>query len=547
MPLREIITLFGADVDKASFERGDAAIEKLRRGAELLGTVFATGILARGIGHFVKMASDVEETSNLIDVSFGRSAQSVIDWSVEAGGRLKRSKFTLRELAAEFGGLTVSLTGSQKTAAMMSTRLSELAVDLTSLRNFTGGETEALRVLQSAMTGETESVKRFGVDLGETALKAEMLRLGLVGNFNELSKAQKAQIRFNIISRDLAFVLGDAANTSNQFANALRGTKEKLKELAIEIGLRILPFATRLVVTTRDLLTRFLDLAEGTKIFETALIVLGSIAAAVAVSMLAPFIPVLAMWAAIGAAIGAVILVAEDLWQFFTGGISLTGRLLARLEERFPGLSDKLEAFKQVGIAAWGKLKDVFGAFYDWAMPKIEALFNADWAGTLQKAGEAWDKLRARVADFLESPIGKTLVAILAGWAAKKLGEMAGSNLGRVAGELLGSSKIPGSKKAGAWLGEHIGGAGGSLAGTIGGALWGSDAAGQIASLIRPGQGGSQDVNSTVEVNQTIIAAPGQSETAVGDAAAKKAADVVTQQNRRTLRALVPRMAGGGA
>lgn len=582
MIVRELVAVLGLEMDDQAFNKADQRFSGLIKVAQTLGTMFLTGVVARGMDTFVKMASDAEETANLMEVSFGKSTDAVKAWSVEAGDRMQRSRFTLQRLAAEFGGLTVALTGSQEKASEMSMGLSELAVDLTSLRNFTGGETEALRVLQSAMTGETESVKRFGVDLQETALKLEMQKLGLSGNFNELNKATKAQIRYNIITRDLAFAVGDAANTQDQYANASRALHDRLQELETVIGQKLLPGATRLVIWGRDALAAFLKLEHGTKILDTALNALGVVATVVAVKLLLPFIPAIAAAAALAAAIGGVIVGIEDFITFLEGGESVTGRILRKMGvdgDRLRNIFHKLGEFagrvwdtikrkmapiadklmpKMGGLVEW--LGKKFNQFLDWVEPKLDALLEMDIEAKLKDVKTFFEEFKGRISEFIKSPMGKILLSILGAWAGKKLGEMAGNLVpGGLGGGMFGNTR--GSAGHGiaetitGWFaGDNPGrlGGGGGNGGLVSSLMkWGGLAAGAYAtyktlskpSVQKSNRSASMAQSNKIDMHFNVPA--GSDPREIGKHASRELDETLKRRQREAFGAMMPSFGAG--
>jgi hypothetical protein len=352
--------------------------------------------------------------------------------------------------------------------------------------------------------------------------------------------------------------------TADEYANATRTLNDRLGDLATRIGLRLLPGATRIVVAARDALNAFLAWEDGTKILETALVVLGGIAAVVAFKMLLPFLPALLMWAAIAAAIAAVIVVAEDLVAFFEGRASVTGEIIDDIRARFPRLGEAMEKTKDLAIRVWEGIKtaaldaweavapaadvamdslgdaldvvnEAFATFFEWAIEKWHALLDVDWDAKLEAMGEFFNKVRSKIADFIESPMGKALLAILGVWLGKKIGEFAGEKAGAAVGRLVGSAgKIPYSKDVGEWLGDWLGSLSGSGIGAAAGlfmALAGGHAD-ALATLIRPnasvpvpaGAGGQRTTHNEFHITQL----PGES----GEEFSRRVAEKVYREER---------------
>jgi hypothetical protein len=329
MIVRELIALLGIQMDGQSFQKADRGIDGLKRAATVLGTLFVTGVVAQGMRRFVRMASDVQETTNVVNETFEGSAQGVVDWAARTGAAVNRSRFTMQKFAADIGAVTKPALGSAEATAEMSTALAALAVDLGSFFNIS--DEDATTRIISGLMGETEAVRRVGIDLSAEAL--EKLAASQGKSFKSMSQGEKIALRYKKIMLDTADAQGDATRTADGYANASKGMGEALKDLQITIGNRLLPSATRLVIWVRDGTQAFLKMAEGTKIIETALNVLGVVATVVAVKMLLPFLPVLAIAAAVAVGIGVIIVAVEDLIAFFEGRESLTGHALEAMRE----------------------------------------------------------------------------------------------------------------------------------------------------------------------------------------------------------------------
>lgn len=386
MIVRELLAVFGLGYDRTGqqeAERGiDSVIDRLggiqRAAASVFGVIAAVSPLAL----LAKLGSDAQESLNLLEVSFDENADSVVEWADRVGPAMGRSRFTMRELAAEFGGLLRPMVGAGKGMTDMSTKLAEVAVDLRSLRNIP--LSQALNALRSGMTGETEAVKRFGINLKEAAINAEIMRLGLGTTSKGLSEAKLAQVRYNIIVRDMAFLQGDSANTTFQFANSLEALKDSAKDIATEIGLFMLPALESTLKVLRGILKpvevmvrEFTAWARETNLMEGALLGIGLAIATVLLPVLGSLlIAVLPLIVAIG--IFAVVM--DEVITTLQGGDSLIGRLTTKLDQLekdgFPGVVTELRVLIQV----FNLFRDVLGGTMLLIDQFFTALTSGDWA-----------------------------------------------------------------------------------------------------------------------------------------------------------------------
>ena len=109
-------------------------------------------------------------------------------------------------------------------------------------------------LLRSALSGETEPMKRFGVVLNDVALKAEALRLGLDTSGATLSASVKAQAAYSLIMKRTADAQGDAIRTGGGFANQIRRLKDAIYDTATIGGNVLLPVATEVVRVFNDMM-----------------------------------------------------------------------------------------------------------------------------------------------------------------------------------------------------------------------------------------------------------------------------------------------------
>lgn len=480
MIVRELVALLGLEVDERQFEKADRRFEGLKRGAAALGAVLVSGVVARGLASFVKQASDVEEADNVLKIAFDQSADSVREWAATTAGQVKRSEHVLTGLAGQVGAVAQSMFGAGEETAKLSMDMAQLAVDLGSV--FNTSDNEALIALKAALVGETEPMRRFGVTLTQAALQEFALSQGIGKTVLSMTEAEKMQLRYNFILAKTTRFQGDATRTGDAFANSYKFLWQRANDLAIKIGQALLPAATKLVHIATSIIDRFMLLARNTKVLETGLVVLGTIAAAVGAAMLAPFLPAILAAGALTAAVGAVILVVEDLYQFITGGRSVTERALRRMGldvERVRGFFVKLGQAAsriwsiitdRVGVLASKIGVDLGGAvdwlagvlqrFFDWAEPKLDALLSMDVEKMKAQVADFFDNFSRHVAAFIHGPMGKMLLSLLGGEGGSIVGSILGAKLGSKLGPLGGligglAGAAGGSfvgEKAGSWL-----------------------------------------------------------------------------------------------
>jgi len=284
----------------------------------------------------VKFASDAEEIGSKFDAVFKETAGAVTEWVNEYADSVGRSRTSMKEFAATFQDTFVPLGFAREEAAQLSQRLVELTVDLASFNN--ASEPETMKALQSAIVGNHETMRRFGVIINQTNLNQELLNMGISEGVKVATEAQKAQARLNIIIAGTADAQGDAIRTSGSFANIMKSVRAGLKDVGEEVGAILIPHLKILTDKIKSIITWWKDLdytqkkliitivaitaAIGPLLFAIGKLISGIHLLTAAFTLVAAH-PIVAATLAIGAAFGVLWLKCEafrefwhDFWQF---------------------------------------------------------------------------------------------------------------------------------------------------------------------------------------------------------------------------------------
>ena len=400
MILRELLAVFGLSYDERGQQQAEKGLDKLKVQADDLANVFGQILAAGAIGApfvlLAEMASDAQENLNLLELAFGENSDAIVDWSNEAGPAMGRSRFTLRELAAEFGGLLQPMLGTTEALSDMSKGLSQMAVDLSSARNIE--ENEALRALQSGLSGNILSMRRFGVDLRAARVESEALAQGINKSTQEMTQGELASIRYSIIMQDLAFIQGDAAATQDLYANSTRAMRDALKDIGTELGFFLLPAFEENLATTRDMLVPLASMAqlfrawaEDTNLAKAALLGLSVAMGAILLPLLLKIVPLLLGFA-------AFVIIMDDVITAFQGGNSvllLFAESMDELEKAgFPGFGTAAK----IAMTVLNRFRDVIGA----VMAVLFALFEGLTTGNFKLFTDTINTVRESFDNWLE-------------------------------------------------------------------------------------------------------------------------------------------------
>jgi len=195
--------------------------------------------LARGASALVNFASHVEEMQAKSSVVFGRFTAKVRSELSKFGEEVGRSTFQLEEMASQIQDTFVPMGFARGEAANLSVELAKLATDVASFNN--ASDVETMRAFQSALVGNHETVRRFGVVITEATLTQELMRMGINKLSKDATNQEKVQARLNLLLAGTTDAQGDAARTANSFANEMKGLGAALQELGVAVLVPILP------------------------------------------------------------------------------------------------------------------------------------------------------------------------------------------------------------------------------------------------------------------------------------------------------------------
>lgn len=212
------------------------------------------------------MASDLEEVQNVVDVSFGSMADQVEAFANTAVRSYGMSALTAKRMASTFMAMSNGMDIAQEAGKNMSLQLTALAGDMASFYNV--GQDIAQTALNSIFTGETESLKKFGIVLTETNLEAFALSQGIKKSYQAMSQAEKVALRYNYVLNATKNAQGDFARTSGSWANQIRLLKEQWTQFLGILGSGLIKILTPMVKALNQMLASLISIGNAiTKVF----------------------------------------------------------------------------------------------------------------------------------------------------------------------------------------------------------------------------------------------------------------------------------------
>lgn len=274
-------------------------------------------------GLAIKAASDAQETLSRFEQVFGDQADAASKFADNLAKSVGRSKFAIQDALSTFQSFFVGLGFNATDARGLSQSLQQLAIDFASFNNLS--DEEAVQRFISALSGSSEVLDRFGINIKQAALEQELLRMGISKSWTEVTEQEKALARLNVIMRSMTDqgAVGDAVRTAGSFANQMKRLRGQLHDTAVVVGQALLPVVTPLVAKAAKLIQQVADWAKANQKLIATVFKIAAVVAAGGVAMIVFGIAI----STLGGIVGGL----ATLLTAVGAGIGLVGTVLAAL------------------------------------------------------------------------------------------------------------------------------------------------------------------------------------------------------------------------
>jgi len=182
---------------------------------------------------------------NKFNVVFGKNAIEASKWAETFAEKVGRSKYRVKEWMASVQDLFVPLGFARDEATELSKSLVKLAVDVGSFQN--KADADVIRSFTSALVGNHDAVRNYGIVISETALSQEVLNQNLGKAYKDLTDLEKVQLRYSLLLKGSTDAIGDAERTANSYASQVKRLNSNLHDTAVELGDDFLGAMTKVV------------------------------------------------------------------------------------------------------------------------------------------------------------------------------------------------------------------------------------------------------------------------------------------------------------
>lgn len=225
-----------------------------------LGLVFSLKALINFGQQAVNVASDLTEVDNVVQKAFGNmrgEMDALADSSIK---NLGISRLEAYQTGSTFMAMGKSMLTSSQDAKDMALNLTKLSANMASFFN-TSNKYAAI-ALKSIYTGETETLKQYGVVMTEVNLKQFALAQGISKSYEEMSQSERVMLRYQYVMQQLGYIGDDFIDTQDSWANQTRVLSEQWKEFLGVLGTGIITILTPLVKALNMVLGRMIAIAK---------------------------------------------------------------------------------------------------------------------------------------------------------------------------------------------------------------------------------------------------------------------------------------------
>lgn len=239
-----VITI-GTSVDTAGINEGLNKVEgSFKRIGKLAAASLGIKVFAKFSKAAIDAASDLVEVQNVVDVAFtsmdklGNIVEDdrykIENFAKTAVDNFGMSEFAAKETAGSFAAMGKAMGLTQDQATSMAVELTALTGDFSSFYNISQ---DYARVAMSAVyTGETETLKRYGIVLTEANLQEYAQAQGIETSVKNMSAREKLILRYNYIQSVTNDIDGDFVRTQDTWANQTRVLSQRWNQFLTVLG-----------------------------------------------------------------------------------------------------------------------------------------------------------------------------------------------------------------------------------------------------------------------------------------------------------------------
>jgi len=247
----------------SSLQKFDKAVDTTERNvtpkfATIAKAAAALAVAVAGVAILVakqsiEAAARMEEAGNKYNVVFEGMTDASDMWVKELTDNYALSTYAATEYLASTKAIIDGTNMQSEAAAILSNKVVQLAQDLASFHD--KSPEQAVRAMTSALTGEYEAMKQFGVVLKKTEITQQAMITNNLETKDSVTNAMMAQAVYTLIIQRSGKALGDTIRSQDTYTFQLKKAVGLIMNMKVAIGEHLLPYATKLLTAMNDWVT----------------------------------------------------------------------------------------------------------------------------------------------------------------------------------------------------------------------------------------------------------------------------------------------------
>ncbi len=259
---------FDTKIDTTGFTKGTNTIKSqangLKRTLAGLGKAMVAAFSVAALISFGKtaigLASDLAEVQNVVDTAFGDMSYKIEEFAESSIENFGLSKSAAKQMASTYMAMSTGMGQMASTASDMAVEITGRLGDVMSFYNL--AQSDADTVGRALYSGETEPLKRLGIVMTQTNLKAYAMAQGFTKAYDEMSSGEQLLVRQKFFLEQTSLAAGDFVKTSESWANQTRVLSERWKEFLGIIGNGLIQVLTPAIQLMNSALSYMITFAE---------------------------------------------------------------------------------------------------------------------------------------------------------------------------------------------------------------------------------------------------------------------------------------------
>ena len=231
--------------------KGAKGFGKMKTAALGFGAAIVAGGAVKVLNDSIQAASNLEESINAVNVSFGDAAQGVHDLGSNSIEQFGLSTRAVNDAAVGMSAFADKIDAADPAGAFGN--IIQRATDFGSVMNITTDDT--LERFRAGLSGEAEPLKKFGLNLSGVEVEAVALREGIISVGEKMTEGQKIQARYAAIMEQTEKTAGDFANTSDGLAGSQKKLSAAWEEAQVVLGEQLAPALAGILTQLTKMLT----------------------------------------------------------------------------------------------------------------------------------------------------------------------------------------------------------------------------------------------------------------------------------------------------